>query len=258
MTSTSTEITVPTAARLFKPLEHAILSHWLGVAPPPGTPNIGSLPFDDDDDSYIGLSSDNLGARNLGPAVSNAIARICLNPVRRRLPQWRCVDGPTGRIKLVAAYWSQGSGNGGVEPLPQLLFEINWKNVGPGISGYAAYHAVFLPYYDVTVVTTTSRDSRNADAYGVRAEGYFKWNRPDDYDPIAGAKTIIVGSWRDRHEEYAPGRWGEVTQFGLVLPYEIESWAEEAWGEPTKDHRESGSLNRLSKQRNACRWLAIP
>ena len=95
------------AADLFHPVEHAILADYLNVKPPKCARGLDpyaeeELQLDDDDSGIVRLRPDLWGdVSNF--AVHNAVARLVLNSIQYRLPQWGVVNSK-GEVRLALLF----------------------------------------------------------------------------------------------------------------------------------------------------------
>lgn len=222
---------------VFHPQEHAIIAHYLGITPPDGTPDIDSIPFNDDEAVGVGLKTDYQGGDKLDEATSDAVARIALSTVEGRLPQWGCSDA-NGKIFLARSYpESPTFTERGIVSLSQHLFEINWADSGPGYSWPEAYYATYLPYYDVFVVTG-SADSPEMWGYCDRSLGFFS----PDKDIKERSREIIQADWREQYQGWDQQHWAYLFNTGLVSEEEAYKWAASIWEtDDDEDHLETGS-----------------
>ncbi len=108
----------PDSCNLFDPVEHAILAQLLELEPPEYARDIDiwssvepRSPFEEDAEEVIRKGPIRLWRDAWGDldetAVSNAVARLLLAGVQRRLPQWARVHDD-GRIDLGRNYYGQG------------------------------------------------------------------------------------------------------------------------------------------------------
>lgn len=217
--------TVSDDLQLFHPLEHAILCAWLRRPAPACAQDIDIYTcFDGPEDGPITLRSPAYGAGD-ELALSNAVARLVLDGIQKRLPQWALVSGDT----VVLGRETTPKRPRRVDLLPQLLFEINWADSGPGYSWPELYSVAYVPVYDVYVVTA-SNDSTDAYGYTDRALGWFEAPTP----VAEGAKAIIVGNWKEV-SEFLEERWQSLWETGLIDAETVYAWAEEVWPEASID-----------------------
>jgi hypothetical protein len=206
---------------LFHPLEHAILCAWLGRPAPACARDIDIHAITDGPvDGPITLNSDTYGKQS-DLALSNAVARLVLDGIQGRLPQWALVWPD----KVVLGRETTPKRPRSIDLLPQLLFEINWADSGPGYSWPERYSLTYVPVYDVYVVTA-SNDSTDLYGYTDRALGWFEAAVPVE----EGAKSIILGDWQ-RQAGYGQEHWEAFWDAGLVDLATAYAWAAEAWPE---------------------------
>jgi hypothetical protein len=87
---------------LYHPVEHAILSEYLGVAPLIPVAGIDTRQSPRNFEMYICVEPDYSG--NYGnKSIASAVARICLEPVQGDLPQWGQVRAD-GQVNLGRTY----------------------------------------------------------------------------------------------------------------------------------------------------------
>ena len=165
---------------LYHPQEHTIISAWLNRQPPEGCPDIGDLPYhsyESEPPGPVGLRLKDYGDEDEVPAIENAVARLALEHIETRLPQWAAVYAD-GRIET-----ARKNRKGDEKPIrtiklfPQLICEINWASTGPGVSWPEVYYVTFLPGYDVYVVTA-SQDSPDLHGYTDEAIAWFTRDKP--------------------------------------------------------------------------------
>jgi hypothetical protein len=210
---------------LYFPVEHAVLSDWLGRERPPVA---AGLRIDTPAEAQA-LASQFPGAVLPKPPVGidefidltlpNAVARIALNAIQARLPNFTAMN----EGKLVSGRDADPTRIAAVQPLPRFLFEINWANTAPGLSWPEAYHVTFLPVYDVFVVTG-SRDSPEGPGYTDYAIGWF----PSRSAMTAGVAQAIKRFWIGERA-CDQGRWEEFLASGVISEAAASAWADEVW-----------------------------
>lgn len=207
--------------QVFHPVEHAVISRWLGVEPPDHAKDIDifseniRLP-----NGVVRIERDHYG-RFTELSVLNAVARIILSTVMHSLPVWIEFIGNArlfGREDFNKHY-------GSVNVLPQLLFEVNWHTHAEGIPYPAAYYIGFLPYYEVYVVTL-SIGSAQPHGYLDLAIGYFDAHE----DMLEGSLRLVQANWEGLYNEHAQPCWEDVSRTGLISQGQIEHAAESVWG----------------------------
>jgi hypothetical protein len=207
---------------VFHPVEHAILSDWLGVERPDFAKAIDIW---DEVESYDDPPTEDcirLRPQSFGPeeeAVANAVARLVLQWVQTRLPQW--VELSTkGELILGRAY--EKAVPRSVRLMPQFLLEINWATGWMGMTWPEAYHVTYLPYYHRLVVTC-SRDSDDG-GYADNALGHF-----DAESPLMDeCKHIITQKWTRAKENGQP-HWSEFLREGSTGEEDAYAWAGTVW-----------------------------
>lgn len=128
---------------IFHPVDHSIISNWLGITPPEGSPTLDELPLDDNSNDYIGLALPSCQYAMMMPC-QNAVARIALRGVEGKLPQWAALYG-NGIVVWGRDRKKSTRGSTNISLLPQFLFEINWADSAPGISWPESYHMTYIP-----------------------------------------------------------------------------------------------------------------
>ena len=209
-------------AGLYDPVELAILCDWLGRTRP-------------DELADIDLTATmQIELKQAGPvrllqadytdhetALANAVARIALNAIADRLPQWMA-SKTSGEVVFGRKHQPRRGLT--VDPLPRFLLTINWADSGPGYSWPESYHATFLPGLDCFVVTL-SADSPEVYGYTDLALGHF----PTSADFDNEVERIICEFWTD-HTDADPDRaWKEVWGEGLISAGSAYYWREQIW-----------------------------
>jgi hypothetical protein len=210
--------------QLFHPVEHAIISKWLDIEPPPFASDINiytpQLP-----DGVIGIERDTSG-RLSEFSIPNAVARIVLSTIQHRLPQWSSHSGDG----IVYGRYPFKKHSGKINVLPQFLFGINWASTAPGLSWPVDYYVGFLPCYDVYVVTA-SADSPDAFGYTDLALGHFD----AEEDLFTGSERVIRDDWQHQFDEWQQQRWEGLWGNGLISEGRANTLADSVWGENTEN-----------------------
>ena len=209
---------------VFFPAEHAILCDWFGIPRPPSLEGVSTYASaeqeDDQDDPQrpILIVANEVGTIDL--ELPNAVARICLNAIQARLPQFVVVEGQRQMASRVPDARRQRA----IELLPQRLFTINWADTAPGISWPEAYYVTPIPGYDRLVVTASQESS---DAWGCDdiAIGWFPIETPIEQ----GAKQIITAKWKELADNYGQQKWAYLFDTGLIDRDTADQWADEVW-----------------------------
>ena len=181
---------------------------------------------DADDDRHIRLShlDSDFGGEMPDIEARNAVARLCLNAVQERLPQWGYVRSDD---TFILGRTIEDRREAEIDLAPQHLFTLNWADSGPGFSWPEAYHATFLPGFNRWVVTM-SVDS--PDVFGVTdlAIGSF----PAGGDLVRSSGRVIVRYWR-RFHCYDPdaGGWAYLFDTGLVDAPTAYQWRRRVWAD---------------------------
>lgn len=243
---------------LYDDIERAILCDWLGRERPPALAGI-------DTEASIQAAPD---PENPGPVrllesydrfdyghekrLANAVARIALNAIADRLPQW-AASSASG--DWVFGREHQPRRGAAIDPLPRFLLMINWADSGPGFSWPEAYHATFLPGFDCNVVTL-SADSPEGNGYTDLAIGHF----PADADFDAEVERIVCGFWSSHTNADPELAWAYLFDEGYVDAGTAYRWREQVWGgdeeededseEDWPDPSEDGPPRQASKKRS--------
>jgi hypothetical protein len=231
--------TTASVEAIFHPVEHAILSDWLGRARPDCARDID---LDDHweeateptDDPWAPRSahegnhgrlweSANGGCSEFFNALDNAVARICLENVQGALPQWsaRRLDGADVVARRYDSVLERR-----VKLLPRLILEINWATSGPGCSWPEAYSRTYIPYYDVCIVTA-SQDSPDVQGHTDEAIAWFCGKG----DVAQGVEDVVKGFWTLLRDTYEQQHWEHLFYEGLVTAGQAWRWGAEVWGE---------------------------
>ncbi len=234
----SNDLSTGPADGLYDDIERAILFDWLERARPPALAGI-------DTEASIQTSPD---PGNRGPVrllesydrfdyghekrLANAVARIALNAIADRLPQWAATSA--------SGDWIYGREHqprraAAIDPLPRFLLMINWADSGPGYSWPEAYHATFLPGFDCIVVTL-SADSPEGNGYTDLAIGHF----PADADFDAEVERILCDFWSSHTNSNPDLAWEYLFDEGYIDTGTAYRWREQVWaigadGEPIDD-----------------------
>lgn len=206
---------------LYHPQEHTIISAWLNRKPPAGAPDLYDLTYYVEEPAGpVGLRQNSRGEKEEVPAIENAVARIALEHIEGRLPQWAAFYAD-GRVATGRKY-RKGSDKPArtINLLPQLICEINWANSAPGYSWPEAYHVTWLPVYDVYVVTA-SQDSPDVSGYTEIAIDHFTADKP--------FKKTVFRTIQNHWSESAAcgqGRWEEFFNEGLINARQAERIAD--------------------------------
>jgi hypothetical protein len=214
-----------TSIGLYYPAEEALLHDWLGL---PRPEHLKLIRSNEEPENGLGIwVDDSVGEwdyLDADKAISNAVARIVLTPVQKRLPQVAFVSAedevtfgrdPIKRFSRAASFF------------PQHLFTINWADSAPGVSWPEAYHATFLPGFDCYVVTE-AQDGPGIWGVTELAIGHF----PADHPVLEGAREVITAYWREQYNgDGQQERWTSVWDEGLVSTDLAEQWSIDVWGE---------------------------
>lgn len=211
----------------FYPREHAILAEYFDLRNilPKCAEGIDPNEFIPDEDGYTeaenGIICRPSCGRNDARALSNAVARIALAPIRSDLPVWAsCQEGKVFHTRQEENKNELPSR--GYRSDPVLVLSINWADTGPGYNWPVKYYISWIPYYDRYVVTA-SYDSPVVEGYLDLAIGHLKEGASVESE----LKDVIVKHW-DRDAMYLQG-WESCLDRGIVK--DPLAWrAEVNWG----------------------------
>lgn len=213
-----------TTPGIYYPTEEALLHDWLGLLRPEHLKHVRT---NEEPENGLGVwVDDSVGewdALDDETALQNAVARIVLTAVQKRLPQVAFVSAedevtfgrdPIKRFPRAASF------------LPHHLFSINWADSAPGVSWPEAYHATYLPGFDRYVITE-AQDGPGIWGVTELAIGHFPADRP----VLEGAREVITGYWREQYNgDGQQERWAYVWQEGLVSKALADEWSIDVWG----------------------------
>jgi hypothetical protein len=152
--------------------------------------------------------------------LANAVARICLNAIRSRLPDW---SGYGADGALVSERAPQPPRAARVVALPRLLLTIDWADSAPGFSWPEAYHATYLPEFRRHVVTVSVDCAETWGAFDF-AIGVVR--EREDFHRRCGA--VLRAWWRHQRDcDQAP--WHSVLQAGVVDEETARAWRLRTW-----------------------------
>ena len=221
--------TINDPEQIFHPIEHAIICEWLGVSPPEIAADIDiRAHLDGPEDGPITLASDYSGEPGYY-AVQNAVARLVLSGIQKRLPQWAAFY--EDHVVWGREYSKKTPRK--VDFLPRFLFSINWANSGPGYSWPVAYNLAWLPIYDIYIVTE-SADSPDTFGYCDRALGWFGQDKSIEQ----GAKDVISLDWINQHLDGQQEHWEDFLDAGIISCASATEWADEVWKDADEEYEE--------------------
>ncbi len=200
------------AVDLFTPEEDRVISDWLGVEPPTGTPSL------EDAIAALGFVEGDWGP----PEVAWAVAYIILESVEKDLPQWQ--DWQGAQIAYGRIYRSpRAVPIRRTKPQCYHLFSINWATSAPGMDWPLAYYVIWVPVYRRYIVTISADSPESLGGTTDTALGHFG-GKVDLHD---ACQDIIAKTWSGRRH-----RWESLIDVGIVNRYAVERWADEVWGAP--------------------------
>ena len=236
------------ASPIFDDIETEILRQYFGLkprlrraklleAPPAEEQEEGSDDQDPDDDELTEAVTDarrgvRVKAENTfeefyaDAPIANAVARICINVIQNRLPNWTAVDSDG---TFISARPPVPLRPAPVVSLPRHLFTINWADSGPGYPWPESYYATHIIGFD-RVVVTGSKDSDDVNGYTDLALGWF---RPrDDFRESCG--RIVRRWWRFQRRSAEQAPWAYLLDTGEVDEDTAYLWSRKAFGDPDK------------------------
>ncbi|MCP3870585.1 MAG: hypothetical protein GY703_21340 [Gammaproteobacteria bacterium] len=206
---------------LFHPIEHALLADYFGVVPPKCAKGIdpyaeAELQREGDKSGVVRIRLPFWGSVN-SFTVKNAVARLALNSIQDRLPQWG--KGST---------WQGRDYNDrrklGISLLPQYLFEINWADSWP-----EKYFVTFVPGHERYVVTA-SADCPDTYGYEDIAIGHYS----KEASLVDGCRQVLVNWWKKWTGGDPERRWQDFWGTGLIDHATARRWSVAVWG-PSDD-----------------------
>ena len=223
-------------ARIFKPVEHAVLARFLRR--PKLLPewaaevDLDELPREGWDESAQGIAP--LKPINDPNVLENTAARIALAPIQHRLPQW---TGFNLSSKPVLGRTLRAFPLRKATSLPLLLFGINWATSGPGFDWPEQYHVTWIPHYNEYLVTASS-DSTGVHGFEDIALGSFapSSKRGADKKSIG---DIISGHWHHLLWHGQETAWESLWRCGAIghkLPFK---WRDEVWPPEAEESEEA-------------------
>jgi len=204
---------------LFTKEEHVVVAGWLGVEPccegaglPPIEEALGTLGF--------------AGQATERREEDAAVASIVLERIQARLPQWATVRQlENGEKEIVLARKiDDRRASRSIEVIPRHLLTINWADSGPGFSWPVAYYLIWVPVYDVYVVTQCA-DSPDMYGYCDFAIGHF----PIVDNPVVRAAEVIKDDWTWSYHQGEQQRWAYLFDTGLIDAETADRLAGEVW-----------------------------
>ena len=221
---------------LFYPSEHDVLSRYLGVevkSPYYFKKFSEMIPYDaitrDEswDESKRGIvEHTNNWDSSSENSLANAVARIALQSIRDKLPQWGYYSPESG------VHLNRNEPSSGQLPLrmkkwfSKELFTLNWADSGPGYSWPEAYYLTFIPIYDSYVVTASSDDASYHGYLDIAIGSTEEENgRPPDVRKEVA--NIIKSHWQAMAFN-GQGAWAYLFSDGAVGSL-AEKWRDEVW-----------------------------
>ena len=205
---------------VFDPVERAILSDYFGVERAEDLRAIDIHAATDEIDPASGERRVRLRPNDSGKTceltVPNAVARIALNPIRRKLPPWY-LGNEDGTIILGRD--DEPALRRDVRLKAVFIFSINGACSGPGYDWPVDYYVTWIPGFDRFVVTS-SADCPDALGYADVALGHFAGST----DMTEGCCQVLVENWRSERE--CQPKWEEFTESGLVDNVEADEWVD--------------------------------
>jgi hypothetical protein len=210
-------------ARIFKPVEHAILAEFFVL--PELLPDwakgvgLGKFPLEDWDETLQGIAP--LGPIHDHNVLENAVARIALAPIQGQLPQWAAYDSNHTIFARTVREFPERDATSH----PLLLFGINWATSGPGFSWPEDYYVTWIPHYDRYVVTASS-DSKDVHGFEDIALGFFQGGAGEGNDRER-IESIITGYWTGGSD--VQSSWEDIWKEGAIDEVTALRWRKEVW-----------------------------
>jgi len=206
---------------LYHPVEHAILAQFFK------TKSLHPVEVDDlekdvgKERDYIGLERDLWGDLDTDfNALDNAVARLVLEGIQDRLPQWGIVDKD---FNALLARKISGKKKRKLSMAPQRLLSVNWATSGPGYSWPEDYYLAYVPLYDRYVVTA-SLDCPDAYGYSDLAIEHF----PGGFKNPNSAAGKVIQNWWSEHQN--PWGYFDNSLKGTVDRDTAMDWGWKVWG----------------------------
>lgn len=168
------------------------------------------------------------------PPTGHAVAKIVLQTVAARLPNWAAVY-PDGEV--ITARFADGPAYRSHEKLallPRFLFSINWASSGPGFSWPMAYYLTWVPGYDRFVVTGSSDSPEGNYGHCDVALGHFP-APTDEQAVIDAAADIIGGDWSAQYQEWDQDYWECFLDAGLIDYARAHAMGKAVWDPDLED-----------------------
>jgi hypothetical protein len=153
-------------------------------------------------------------------ALSDAVARICLNAIRGRLPNWSTVTDEG----FVTARRRERKRAAQVPLLPRFLFSIDWAMSAPGYSWPEVYHATFIPGFDRWIVTASLDGT---DTWGVSDLALGSFRAREDFEQ--GCADAITFHWALQRRT-GQEAWQLFDEAGTISRKTAMAWRREIWG----------------------------
>ena len=177
-----------------------------------------------------------LGCSNGGPPLSAdrpAVAKIVLQTVVNRLPNWAACTGRAGSNRALRGRPRLPQPRK-LALLPRFLFSINWASSGPGFSWPMAYYLTWVPGYDRFVVTGSSDSPEGNYGECDLALGYCS-AADDEADTLTKAAEIISGDWSAQYAEWEQQQWECFLDAGLISYGRAHAMATAVWDPDVED-----------------------
>jgi hypothetical protein len=218
-------------ARIFKPVEHAVLARVVGrpkLLPDWATHiDLNEFPKAGWEEAIDGIAPTRPIQKNIY-ALGNTAARIALATIQHRLPQWASFTPGQG---IIHARTLRRFPVRKVNSQPLFLFSINWADSGLGISWPESYHVTWIAYYDRFLVTA-SFDSKDLFDFEDLELDFFAGSSESGAD-LHQIRDIIVSFWR-MFESHEFDAWQGVSKTGVIKERTALAWRSRVWG---RNHR---------------------
>jgi hypothetical protein len=166
-------------------------------------------------------------------ALQGAVGAALLRTMQPRLPR-TALFFPKANVLAVSRGDPRPGHGSKVSLVGRHLFTINWADGAPGMSWPTAYHAVWLPIWDVWVVTASDDTGETLGFLDV-ALGWF----PATVAWEEGVTAIVKEDWSAWARDRQPA-WQELLAKGQLSASAIWKCREHAWPDGADEDSETG------------------
>jgi hypothetical protein len=157
---------------------------------------------------------------------ANKVAEIALSCVQKQLPRSMSIKSD-GSAFLSRKTWECPVEMRDKVLLPIHLFEVDRDDAHPETICPEAYYAVFLPGYNVYVVTVSQASDVSHGCFDMAID-FFE--AIDDARNIASnARLILKAWWRFQQKELNKPRWSKLLKSGLIEEDSALRLRDEVW-----------------------------